>query len=349
MWHESRIVWASLTRAVAERHGAIACDGVPCAAPGLRQPVSAHERGAQEERDRENRERLLGWHAIDEHCDQPHSEVSQPRAANGREDARIPGDDARDAERHEHPTEDHTDLRRPQRRGRGYSDRLEDRGTHHRADSEQGRDSGCDECGSKSPGHESPNVDGSEPTGTGMLQRTRALDTVCMSDAVTYVTSGEQNARRSLLLEEGYAMRLDGKVAVITGAGSGMGRAMANLFAIEGAKVVAAEWNQKTLDEVVAEVKAAGGEITGVQGDVSKQDDCNKIIGTATSTYGKLDVLCNNAGVMDNMAGVGNFSDDILTRVFSINVYGPMYLSRLAVPIMVAPVSYTHLRAHETR
>lgn len=131
-------------------------------------------------------------------------------------------------------------------------------------------------------------------------------------------------------------MRLDGKVAVITGAGSGMGRAMANLFAAEGAKVVAAEWNQKTLDEVVAEVKAAGGEITGVQGDVSKQDDCNKIIGTATSTYGKLDVLCNNAGVMDNMAGVGNFSDDILTRVFSINVYGPMYLSRLAVPIMVA-------------
>ena len=130
-------------------------------------------------------------------------------------------------------------------------------------------------------------------------------------------------------------MRLDGKVAVITGAGSGMGRAMANLFATEGAKIVAAEWNQTTLDEVVAEVKAAGGEITGVQGDVSKQEDCKKIIDAATSAYGKLDVLCNNAGVMDNFAAVGDFSDDVLERVFSINVYGPLYLSRLAVPIML--------------
>lgn len=130
-------------------------------------------------------------------------------------------------------------------------------------------------------------------------------------------------------------MRLEGKVAVITGAGSGMGRAMANRFAAEGAKVVAAEWNQETLDEVVAEVEAAGGEITGVQGDVSKQDDCKKIIDTTVSVYGKLDILCNNAGVMDNFAAVGDFSDEILERVFSINVYGPMYLSRLAVPIML--------------
>lgn len=130
-------------------------------------------------------------------------------------------------------------------------------------------------------------------------------------------------------------MRLEGKVAVITGAGSGMGRAMANLFAAEGAKIVAAEWNSATLDEVVAEVKAAGGEITGVQGDVSKQDDCKKIIDAATGTYGRLDVLCNNAGVMDNFAAVGDFSDDVLERVFSINVYGPLYLSRLAVPIML--------------
>jgi NAD(P)-dependent dehydrogenase (short-subunit alcohol dehydrogenase family) len=130
-------------------------------------------------------------------------------------------------------------------------------------------------------------------------------------------------------------MRLDGKVAVITGAGSGMGRAMATLFAAEGAKVVAAEWNQTTLDEVVAEVSAAGGEITGVQGDVSKPEDCRRIIETATATYGRLDVLCNNAGVMDNFAGVASFSDELLERVFSINVYGPMYLSRLAVPIMI--------------
>jgi NAD(P)-dependent dehydrogenase (short-subunit alcohol dehydrogenase family) len=130
-------------------------------------------------------------------------------------------------------------------------------------------------------------------------------------------------------------MRLEGKVAVITGAGSGMGRAMANLFAAEGAKVVAAEWNEATLAEVTAEVKAAGGEITGVQGDISKEDDDKRIIETATSTYGRLDVLCNNAGVMDNFAGAAHFSDDVLVRVMSINAYGPLYLTRLALPIMI--------------
>jgi NAD(P)-dependent dehydrogenase (short-subunit alcohol dehydrogenase family) len=111
---------------------------------------------------------------------------------------------------------------------------------------------------------------------------------------------------------------------------------MANLFAAEGAKVVAAEWNEATLAEVVAEVKAAGGEITGVQGDVSKLDDCNRIIETATGTYGKLDVLCNNAGIMDNFAGIAKFSDDLMAKVFAVNVYGPAYLSRLAVPLMIA-------------
>lgn len=130
-------------------------------------------------------------------------------------------------------------------------------------------------------------------------------------------------------------MRLEGKVAIITGAGSGMGRAMANLFAAEGAKVVAAEWNQATLDEVVAEVKAAGGEIVGVQGDVSKKDDCKKIVETATGSFGKLDVLCNNAGVMDNFAGAAHYSDDVLTRVMSINAYGPLYMTSLALPLMI--------------
>lgn len=130
-------------------------------------------------------------------------------------------------------------------------------------------------------------------------------------------------------------MRLEGKVAVITGAGSGMGRAMANLFAAEGAKVVAAEWNQATLDEVVAEVQAAGGDITGVQGDVSKEEDCGRIIDAATSAYGRIDVLCNNAGVMDNNQGVGELEDSMWERVMGININGPMYLSRLAVRLMV--------------
>jgi NAD(P)-dependent dehydrogenase (short-subunit alcohol dehydrogenase family) len=131
-------------------------------------------------------------------------------------------------------------------------------------------------------------------------------------------------------------MRLQGKVAVITGAGSGMGRAMANLFAAEGAKIVAAEWNAESLAAVVAEVSAAGGEITGVEGNVALEGDCNRIIDTAVQTYSRLDVLCNNAGVMDINQGVGEVTNDMWERVIGINLNGPMFLSRRAVPIMVA-------------
>ena len=131
-------------------------------------------------------------------------------------------------------------------------------------------------------------------------------------------------------------MRLKDKVAVITGAGSGMGRAMANLFAAEGAKIVAAEWNAETLDEVVAEVRAAGGEAVGVQGNVALEADDVKIIETAVSAFGTLDVLCNNAGVMDVNQGVGELTNEMWERVLGVNLTGPMLLSRLAVPIMVA-------------
>jgi NAD(P)-dependent dehydrogenase (short-subunit alcohol dehydrogenase family) len=131
-------------------------------------------------------------------------------------------------------------------------------------------------------------------------------------------------------------MRIEGKVAVITGAGSGMGRAMANLFANEGAKVVAAEWNQATLDEVVAEVKAAGGTIVGVQGDVSKREDDKKVIQAAIDNFGKLDILCNNAGIMDNMAAAGDFDEATLARVMGVNAYGPLYLTNEAIPHFLA-------------
>ena len=127
-------------------------------------------------------------------------------------------------------------------------------------------------------------------------------------------------------------MRLEGKVAVITGAGSGMGRAMAGLFAKEGAKVVAAEWNQETLDEVVTEVKAAGGTIVGVQGDVSKRDDDRRIIKAAIDNFGRIDILCNNAGIMDNMAAAGDFDEATLARVMGVNAYGPLYLTNEAIP-----------------
>ena len=131
-------------------------------------------------------------------------------------------------------------------------------------------------------------------------------------------------------------MRLQGKVTVITGAGSGMGLAMATLFAAEGASVVAGDWNGERLDAAVASIKESGGTITGAQGNIADQATAEHLVDLAISTYGHLDVLCNNAGVMDYMQGVAELSDDIWRRVLSINLDGPMFTSRRALQHMLA-------------
>lgn len=130
-------------------------------------------------------------------------------------------------------------------------------------------------------------------------------------------------------------MRLQGKVVVITGAASGMGLAMATRFAQEGASVVAGDWNQERLDSAVSSIKAGGGTIIGVQGNISEIASAENLINLAITTYGRIDVLCNNAGVMDYMQGVGELSDDIWRKVLSINLDGPMFASRRAVQEML--------------
>lgn len=129
-------------------------------------------------------------------------------------------------------------------------------------------------------------------------------------------------------------MRLEGKVAIITGAGSGMGRATANLFAAEGAKLVVGEWNQTTLDEVVAEVKAAGGDITGVKGDIADVAQAEAIVDAALAKHGRVDVLVNNAGVMDQNEAVGDVDDATWERVLGINLFGTMHMTRKTVRTM---------------
>ncbi|MFU8889392.1 MAG: SDR family oxidoreductase [Trueperaceae bacterium] len=129
-------------------------------------------------------------------------------------------------------------------------------------------------------------------------------------------------------------MRLAGKVAVVTGAGAGMGRAIAHLFAQEGAKVVLGEIAPDRLDTVVKEIRDAGGEVTGVVGNVAKVDDAEALIQAAIDTYGKLDVLVNNAGIMDLFEGVATFKDATYERVMGVNVFGPLATSRAAVRYM---------------
>lgn len=130
-------------------------------------------------------------------------------------------------------------------------------------------------------------------------------------------------------------MRLEDKVIVITGAGSGMGKAMAELFAKEGAKVVAGDWHADTVQGVVDAIVADGGEAIAVQGNVALREDCERLIDAAVETYGGLDALCNNAGVMDLFQGIAELEDEMWRRVMSINVDGPMYLTRKAIPLMI--------------
>lgn len=112
--------------------------------------------------------------------------------------------------------------------------------------------------------------------------------------------------------------RLQDKVCVITGAGSGMGRAMAQVFAREGAKLVLADISGKQ-DEVAA---ALGGDAVGVHCDVSDEDQVIAMIATATSHFGRLDVLCNNAGFGGGMAPLHKQSSEHWDKVHAVNVRG---------------------------
>ncbi len=134
-------------------------------------------------------------------------------------------------------------------------------------------------------------------------------------------------------------MKLEGKVALITGAASGIGKAIALLFAKEGANVVASDINASGVEETVAEIEANGGVATAVSGNVAKEEDVQKMIDTAVINYGPLDILVNNAGIMDNMVPAADLTDDLWERVIAINLTGPMRLMRKALPIFTAKKS----------
>ena len=105
--------------------------------------------------------------------------------------------------------------------------------------------------------------------------------------------------------------RLDNKVAIITGSNSGVGAAAAKLFAKEGAKVVISARRLPQLEEVAAEIRAAGGEVLVVQTDVSKVEDCENLVAKTVETFGKVDILVNNAGVLEaGLKPIDVYSDE---------------------------------------
>jgi NAD(P)-dependent dehydrogenase (short-subunit alcohol dehydrogenase family) len=131
-------------------------------------------------------------------------------------------------------------------------------------------------------------------------------------------------------------VRLADKVCIITGAGSGMGRVAAQRFAAEGARVVVAEFSEAAGSETVRLVEADGGAATFVKVDVSEEDDARAMVDHAVSTYGRVDVIYNNAGVMPE-ADHSVIDTDVATwdQVMAVNVRGVFLGCKYAIPRMV--------------
>ena len=131
-------------------------------------------------------------------------------------------------------------------------------------------------------------------------------------------------------------MRLEGKVSIITGGGGGMGRVAAQLFAAQGAKIVVAEFGEAAGAETVELVRAAGGQATFVKADVSNEADAKAMIDHAVSTYGRLDCLYNNAGIMPE-ADHSVTDTDVATwdSVMAVNVRGVFLGCKYAIPAMI--------------
>jgi NAD(P)-dependent dehydrogenase (short-subunit alcohol dehydrogenase family) len=127
--------------------------------------------------------------------------------------------------------------------------------------------------------------------------------------------------------------RHEGKTAIVTGAGSGIGRATAVRLAREGARVVGCDVNQAGLDAVAEEVSQEGGTIEVVDADVTVQADVDAVVAAAG---GWIDILANVAGIMDHFLPLGEVDDNTWDRVIGVNLTGVMRLTRAVLPVMQA-------------
>lgn len=127
-----------------------------------------------------------------------------------------------------------------------------------------------------------------------------------------------------------------GRSVIVTGAGSGIGRAVALRFAAEGARVVIADVDPASAGKVAGEVAQAGGTAVTVIGDLRDQAVVDRVAATAAAEFGGIDVLVNNAGVMDSMSAAADTGDDEWERVIGINLTAPFRLTRAVLPHMLA-------------
>jgi NAD(P)-dependent dehydrogenase (short-subunit alcohol dehydrogenase family) len=130
-------------------------------------------------------------------------------------------------------------------------------------------------------------------------------------------------------------MRLANKVAVITGAASGMGKCAALLFAAEGAKIAAADITDGALKETVDQITKSGGSAIAIRADVSKGADVERMVNEAVAKFGKLDIIYNNAGIEGESAFLSNMTEAQFDRVIAINLRGVWLGMKYALPHMM--------------
>lgn len=130
-------------------------------------------------------------------------------------------------------------------------------------------------------------------------------------------------------------MRFEGKCVVVTGASSGMGRKIALDFTKEGATVIAVARRLERLEEIAKEAEGFAGKILPYQGDISLEEVNNGMIDYAVKECGKLDVLVNNAGIMDEFTPIGELTNELFNKVMAVNLNGPIYAMRKAVQVML--------------
>jgi len=129
---------------------------------------------------------------------------------------------------------------------------------------------------------------------------------------------------------------LENKTAIVTGAGSGIGRAIAILYAAEGAKIIVSDINENGGEETVAQIKAVGGEAVFVKADTSKPDDSKALVDAAVKTFGALHIAVNNAGIGGPISPVGDYPVEGWDKVISINLSGVFYGMRYQIPAILA-------------
>lgn len=129
--------------------------------------------------------------------------------------------------------------------------------------------------------------------------------------------------------------RLAGKVAIITGAASGIGRAAAVLFAREGAALALADMQQEALEETLKMVKEAGGKGVSRVTNVAVEDEVEALVALAVETYGRLDILCNNAGITGQLQGPEQWECEEWQNVYAVNVLGAVYAIKHAAKHLI--------------